>query len=500
MGSYYTKFAVRIGIVCDAILYESFAPAADFVYLPCDDWQDRLDGLDLLLLVSTWRGLNHGDWFGVGRVGDTKRRQLLELIAEAKRRGIKTAFYSKEDPPNYGVFLDFARTCDYVFTSAVEKIWDYRRDCGHNRVGLLRFCINPVHDNPIGSRKGEKIQGAIFSGSWIVKYPLRCRDLAAILDGVLKSRQSLCIVNRNSYREKHPWYRFARRFRKFELPAMPHAELAALHRKYEWSVNVNSVTDSETMFAARCYELLANGCLVISNFSVGMLKELPEIAIADTPRFACEMLTKLTDRDKSALRKAGIRRVMNGNTCFDRVAELLNFVGIKVDLPQPKVAVVIPDDDPDLRKMFDAQSYRNVELMAGGQGKVDLDGFDYVTYWQAGMKYGRYFIQDLLDAFKYADIDFSISDEPGYRYVRKPVSGRTLFRVGAAPIHGLSVGDETVTEPCDNLLTSIHEIVKHPERRPEDFRAPFLVRALSCLYDNGILYTLKRIVYGKQHA
>ena len=47
MGCYYKRFAARIGIVCDAILYESLSPAADFVYVPStDEWRERTDTID----------------------------------------------------------------------------------------------------------------------------------------------------------------------------------------------------------------------------------------------------------------------------------------------------------------------------------------------------------------------------------------------------------------------------------------------------------------------
>ena len=499
MGSYYQKFNVRIGIVCDTILYESLRPAADFTYLSQANWRCELDGLDLVLIASTWRGIKDDDWYGVGRIGDPMRAQLHELIAEGKRRGIKTVFYSKEDPPNYKVFLDYAKECDFIFTSAVEMVDSYRRDCGHDRVGVLKFCCNPDHDNPIGCMDSEKISGAIFSGSWNVKYPLRCRDLAAILCGVIRAKRNLCIVNRNSFREYSPTYRFPRKFSRFVRPLLPHAELVALHQKYEWSVNVNSVTSSETMFAARCYELLASGCLTMSNFSVGMLQELPEIAIVDTPGFVKTLLARMDDEvSKAMLRRAGVRRAMSGNTCHDRVAQLLTAVGINAELPHPKVAVVIPNADAALETMFRSQNYKDIALVVGDCESDRLDGFDYVAYWETGEKYGDYFIQDLLDVFKYADVDFAVEGDMVYSYTNQTVPGRTLFRVGADAKRGFSIGKTRWSaEEEHQLIKSIHEITVLPKRDPNEYRAPLVVRALACLFDNGLLYTIKRIVRGR---
>lgn len=451
-----------------------------------------------MLIASTWRGIKDDDWYGVGRIGEAMRAQLHELIAEGKRRGIKTVFYSKEDPPNYKVFLDYAKECDFIFTSAVEMVDSYRRDCGHDRVGVLKFCCNPDHDNPVGCMDCEKISGAIFSGSWTVKYPLRCRDLAAILSGIIRAKQNLCIVNRNSFREHSPTYRFPRKFSRFVRSLLPHAELAALHKQYEWSVNVNSVTSSETMFAARCYELLASGCLTMSNFSIGMLKELPEIAIVDTPKFVKILLARMDDAAKTILRRAGIRRAMSGNTCYDRMAQLLTAVGVKAELPHPKVAVVIPNADASLEEMFKSQSYGNVTLVVGEENARSPDGFDYVAYWKAGEKYGDYFIQDLLDVFKYADVDFAVEGDRVYSYTNQTVPGRTLFRVGVDAKRGFSIGKTGWSAGEERqLIKSIHEITVHPHRDANEYRAPLVIRALACLFDNGLLYTIKRIIRGR---
>ena len=502
MGCYYKKFEVRIGIVCDAILYESLSPAADFVYVPStDEWTERIATIDLLLVASTWVGMQDGDWEGLGRIGEPIRKRLLEIIDACNRKGIPTVFYSKEDPPNYTVFLEFAKSCKTVFTSAAEMVPRYKEDCGHERVGVLKFCVNPNHDNPVGCLEKGKVPGAIFSGSWMIRYPLRCRDLAAILDGVAESGQDLCIVDRNSYRGYHPGYRFPRRFKKAVIPVVPHAQLAALHKKYRWSINVNSVTDSLTMFAGRCYELLANGCLIVSNFSPGMLKELPEIAIADSAAFTARLMAGIKEREADLLRSSGIRRVMSGNTCYDRVAEILKAVGSPVEIEHPTVAVVIPEDDDGLAEMFRAQSYAKKKLyVAGAFDDRAKSECGYVTYWDAGQVYGPYFIQDLLDAFKYADIDFAVDEGSPYSYVERPVPGRTLFEVGSESRKGLCIkrsdaSEEDVRRVCDG----IHEITSHPGRRAEDHKPPLLVRALACLYDNGFLYTVRRIFLGKQY-
>ena len=502
MGRYYKKFNARIGVVCDAILFDSLSPAADFAYLPpTDEWIERISSIDLLLVASTWRGLENDGWDGIGRVGEPIRDRLLEIIDACNGRGIPTVFYSKEDPPNYNVFLDFAKKCRYVFTSAAEMVPKYIEDCGHDRVDVLGFCINPLHDNPIGCAGEAQNGGAIFSGSWMVKYPVRCRDLAVILDGALAAGRGLCIVDRNSYRKGHPGYCFPPRFQKYIIPAVPHDRLSAMHKKYRWSINVNSVTDSSTMFAARCYELLANGCLVVSNFSTGMLKALPEVAIADGAKFAARLIRTIKPEDASVLRSAGIRRVMSGNTCYERVAKILKTAGFAAEIEHPTVAVVLPKNDERLCEMFKAQSYAKKRLYTAdsfdGKAKSECE---YVAYWEAGQVYGEFFLQDLLDVFKYTDADFAVDEGVPYSYVDCPVQGRSLFRAGGEMRTGFCISRSDASEKnVRAVCEGVHEITRHPGRKAEDFKPPLLTRALACFHDNGFIYTMRRVFFGRQY-
>ena len=60
---------------------------------------------------------------------------------------------------------------------------------------------------------------------------------------------------------------------------------------------------------------------------------------------------------------AGVRFVYKENTCFDRMYQVLEIMGKKVDKPQYKVAVVINNSDVETVSMFHHQTYPNKELI-----------------------------------------------------------------------------------------------------------------------------------------
>lgn len=416
---YYTPFAVKIGVVCDSLLLDTFRSAANFIYIsPHEDWQKRLEEIDLFLVVSTWRGCVEDDWRGVAQVNTPQRKLLYGMIERCKSLGKPVVFYSKEDPPNYEVFLEIAKWSDFVFTSAREMIPRYVEDCGHDRVDVLEFCIDPAHQNPVGCRRGPRKTVVVFSGSWMLKYPDRCQDLAVLLDAAISAGGGLCIHDRNSYRPEQVRYRFPEKYKPFVFPAVDHSELADVHKRFDWSVNINSVTASETMFAARCYELLAEGCPVVSNYSLGVARKFPEIALSYTTENT-ERIFRGANHDSGFSRQtAGIRAVMTGETCYDRVNKILHTVGIAGHLSKRRVLVVARSRGPEVNRMFEAQTYHDRTLCGVEELSADFVGeHDYVSFWDPARYYDPFYLEDMLNGFKWSAADFTTQSDNPYEMI-----------------------------------------------------------------------------------
>src|SRR5699024_1488254 len=90
----------KIGIISDLFLYKSFEGLADFHPIYPENYQSFPD-LDVLLLVSTWRGIDGISWRGVTSRNNEKQKKLFtEILPFFRDKGIPIVFYSKEDPPN----------------------------------------------------------------------------------------------------------------------------------------------------------------------------------------------------------------------------------------------------------------------------------------------------------------------------------------------------------------------------------------------------------------
>ena len=498
---YYEKLQNKIGIVCDEFFYDSICSAANFVYLTPQNWKTELEnGLDALLFVSAWRGLSE-EWKGLAVlsnriIGKNKIADMaVEMIVSFKEKGIPTIFYSKEDPPNYERFLRYAKECDYIFTSAAECIPYYNEECGRDDVKAVSFGINPTEHNPIGFYNPNKDKTVLFSGSWMEKYPQRCEEISIIFDGVLDSQYDLHIIDRNYPQNKK--YLFPENYRQYTSPAVPHDTLQKLHKCFNYGVNINSVTKSETMFANRGFELQANGVLLLSNYSVGINSILPTVQITNDKDEVNIILNSFTDEELYERQISGIRSVMTGHTCFDRIGEVLFPTGISAQQPVRKVLVIADKITDNIKASFERQTYVEKTLIQSSLLTPNqLKKFDMVTWFADDTYYGVFYLEDMINGFKYTACDYITKDawiENGklnsgieHNYVNKMNSKyRTVFWRDAFSINYLLKLDDNSIDLANGYSIDHFNYELNPvniEKQNKDY----LISVVVPVYNNGM--------------
>ncbi len=432
---YYEKSKLRIGIICDEIFFNSIKNAAEFVYVTPTNWREKLDeGFDAFFYVSAWHGI-HMEWKGTTSLGSLEKklynavkshdsrqfifneslcsrleREIITLLGECRKRHIPTVFYSKEDPPNFWLFLDISRHCDYVFTSAMECQDDYEKILGRGIDGSISFFINPLLHNPIGRKAGKGTRDILFSGSWMTKYPERCRDLAKIFDGILSAGFSLSIFDRN-YPANVDRYRYPKKYFSHVLPAVSHDVLQKVHKTAAWAVNVNSVKNSQTMFAGRTFELLASGTVLLSNYSVGMNSLLPDIFIVLESAEAGDILCCYSQEELYERQIAGIRSVMSGHTCFDRLQEMLRPTGLHAEQPHHTILVLADEVTEHVRDCFARQTYADKKLIrADDVTEEEWNACSMAAWFSPQSDYEEFYLEDMANAFKYTACDYIVKD------------------------------------------------------------------------------------------
>ncbi|MBO1005557.1 glycosyltransferase [Pseudogracilibacillus auburnensis] len=408
---YFNKIDVNIGIIADEFLFNSFKDVANFYYIDPNNY--KVLDIDVLIVATAWRGINNS-WHGLGnpKIRDI-RKKLDEVISFYRANGVKIVFYSKEDPTNYNIFIDIAKKCDYIFTTASEKVEDYKRECNNENVYVLEFGVNPIYNNPIGLNMDNKIKnGAIFAGSWYEKYPHRKKDTRTIFDGVISSGGQLKIIDRNFDYDYPKQFLFPFEYLQYISPSIDHETLQKVYKLFPWTINLNSVQTSETMFANRVYELQAMGNLILSNYSVGINNLFPNIFMVQNSNEVKYIMNNLSEKELYMHKMFGVRKVLKEHTTFHRMDYLLNKIGYnKSFIPNKKVAVVVNDlkDNRNIEN-FNRQTFENKQLVLVDNLLEGYDSFDYVTYFHSDYEYGEYYLEDLVNGFKYTNCSYVTKD------------------------------------------------------------------------------------------
>ncbi|RZU61546.1 glycosyltransferase [Zhihengliuella halotolerans] len=502
-GRAWEPLTQRVGIIADEFVFRSFDGLADFVQITPKNYEQHIAEVDLLLVVTTWRGVDGSSWVGLGSPGSQRRRILVdELIPAYRNADVPVIFYSKEDPPNYERFLPIAQACDVIFTSAMEKVLDYRRDCPSARfVDVLKFGVNPRHHSPIGSRPGQNDM-AYFAGAWLPeKYPQRTSEGQRLLRGILEGGRRLALIDRYSdLKGTDPRYAYTSEFKYFLGHKRDHSELMSLQRISDMGINLNSVADSQTMFANRVLELQAAGALVFSTYNKGVNSDYPQVYISTTTKDVARTLEVMTFEEMRRAQADGIRKVFSEDHAQLRVDQIVAAAGFDVPDRSLTVVAIAEETSPELVAAMQNQSLGPVEIIAS----ADLSSIaaDVVLPLSNDLAYGVHYAKDMVTAFTYTDADIvakscadlKTADEASHRYLDEHRElGSTAWWLGrggegarsqlAESIsQGLPVSAGLKVYGLDGFGVSRVEDVEEPvPARAEDYEISVVVP----IYNNG---------------
>ncbi len=412
---YYHAYDVSVGIICDEFLYNLYKDVTNIIYITPENYENHINTIDFFMVVSTWRGL-HGEWYG-----KSKQNIIPKIIDFYKRQDKPIVFYSKEDPVHYNNFLHIAQKADVIFTTAEEKVADYRRDCGHGKVFLLPFACNPLEHNPISSQLGNYVDEVIFAGTYYHKYPSRTHDMNYIFDGLLTNGYRLHIFDR-CWELSQEKYSYPSRYLSCIKKPLDNVTIQKISKLYPIAININTVKNSANMLANRVYELQAAGLFVLSNYAMSVNDIFPNIYIAlNQDLHSFDVL-----KDKEYLYKTGmynVRQIYRKDTVYNRFSYILEKVGIDhKSVSEHKIVVVVDKVTEHLQECFNQQSYEwKILVTQDNLSSLAEDAYSMVAFFSDMYDYEEYYLEDLVNGFKYTDSDYIVKDS--YYAQEKKVEG-----------------------------------------------------------------------------
>ncbi|MDD4868785.1 MAG: methyltransferase domain-containing protein, partial [Mycobacterium sp.] len=261
---------VTLATIMDEFTAACFKPEARLLAVTPDNWRSVLEQErpNALFVESAWQG-NAGAWASqLTRAQHIPNGPLLALVDWCKSNHIPTVFWNKEDPPNFEHFIHAAKHFEHIFTTDEDCIPRYRAQVPHTHVYALPFAAQPAVHNPVGSR-APRYGRLCFAGTYYNKrHADRRKDVELLLGPALT--RGLSIFDRMADYTKSDNYHFPPEYRPAICGALPYAEMLDAYKRFDVFLNVNSVTESPTMFSRRVFELLACGTPVISTYALGI--------------------------------------------------------------------------------------------------------------------------------------------------------------------------------------------------------------------------------------
>lgn len=227
---------------------------------------------DFLLVESTWLG-NQSLWrhkvATYPEYPERNNHQLAKLVSWAKNHNIPTIFWNKEDPFHFEQFINSAELFDYIFTTDANLIKHYQKRCPRSQIAALPFPFQPRIHYPAPF---EQIQtrSSIFIGSYMKHMHHERRHWQDLCFNAA-APFGLTIVDRHTkLAQKDSSYQFPKINNIIYKEAVDYKKTTRLNHAFQQSINVNTITNSPTMFSRRLIEIMACNRLVISNPSTSI--------------------------------------------------------------------------------------------------------------------------------------------------------------------------------------------------------------------------------------
>ncbi|MDR2315461.1 MAG: glycosyltransferase [Pseudomonas sp.] len=356
---------LKVACVMDEFTFGSYRYECDLMQLTPANWKAELEGFrpELLFIESAWRGK---DELWGSKVGHNSQ-ELQDILNWCRQNKVPTVFWNKEDPVHFETFLTTAKQFDHVFTTDIDCIHRYKGALGHDRVYLLPFACQPALHNPI--ELYERKDAFCFAGAYYARYPERTRDLGNFVCELPKFRP-LEIFDRN-FGKNDANYQFPEEYQPYIVGTLPFEKIDTAYKGYRYAINLNSIKQSQSMFARRVFELLGCNTITVSNFSRGVRLLFGDLVV--TTDNGEEMLRRLQllaedPLNSDKLKLAALRKVMQEHTYTQRLEYVISKVTGTVKAQRlPEIVVVGEAQDRQqfdmLRAHLNRQTYSQVRMV-----------------------------------------------------------------------------------------------------------------------------------------
>ncbi len=402
---------IKMAGIMDRFTLDSYRPECQLLEVTPDNWKAEMDEFQphFLFVESAWEGKDKLWYRKVSKVS----QEYCELVQYCREQGIPVVFWNKEDPVWTDVFMEAASWADYIFTTDVDCIKRYKTELGNDNVFLLHFAAQPEIHNPI--EKYDRKDKFCFAGAYYHRYPERTKVFDEFSE-VFRATKGFDIYDRN-YGNSRPEHAFPEHYNDIILGKLDPSEIDIAYKGYNFGINMNSVNQSQTMFARRVFEMMASNTVTVGNYAKGLRTLFGDLTICtNSAKTLSTYLDKYCTDDATfgKYRLLGLRTALMYHLYEDRlnyIVEKVFDVTLKRELPLVKVYAIANDEkDVDyVKALFEKQTYPRKELVFIDKAEtsriIKAEENTFITVFNTEDYYGVNYLLDMVLTLRYLEVD-----------------------------------------------------------------------------------------------
>ena len=458
---------LRIACIMDRFSFNCYKPECSLLEITPENWKKEIEDFrpDILFIESAWEGKDRL-WC---KEIDGCSKKLYDLTFYCREKKIPIIFWNKEDPVYTDSFMSAAHLADYVFTVDIDCIEKYKSELKHDKVYHLHFAAQPEIHNPI--EKYERKNKFCFAGAYYHRYKERTEVFDRFAE-FFEQAEGLEIYDRN-LKNARPEHKFPSRYKKNIIGNLDQKEIDIAYKGYKYNLNMNSIQQSQTMFARRAFELLASNTVTVGNYSKGLRNYFGDLTVCTDDVSTLGQSLKQYCSDEMICEKyrlSGLRRVLTEHLYEDRLDYIVQKVfgkSLKKLLPSITIFCEINSKE-EMNNIFSTlkrQTYQNYKIIFICDEPIACDEYvisrndakhllveevaktDFIAALNTKDYYGENYFLDLVLTMRYGDFDavgkatyYSLNEEKieisgdggSYKLIDKLSSCRSIVKLDLA--------------------------------------------------------------------
>ena len=347
-----TLSSFKILCILDEFSYNCFKYECNFLLVDLKNIEQQILTFkpDIFFCESAWNSV----YSNLSLCDSNNINQIRKIISLCKLNNIPTIFWNKEDDINYNRFIHNAKMFDIILTTDERCIPQYNNDTNNDNVYCLEFAAQPMIHNPLNN---NKIKDIFFAGKWYHNMDNRKYSIETLIDiPILKNEMyKLDIYDRKYSNESKS---FPIKYSKFLKKRLDYEKLCEITKHYKIMLNVNTITESNTMFSRRVYEGLSTGCIVLSTHSIGITKKFNKLVkIANTKKETEEYIMNLLGDTKeyNKLSHKCYSTIINTENYKNRLKKIIDIAGIEYYEESDDIVniIIIVNKNNDINDILD---------------------------------------------------------------------------------------------------------------------------------------------------